>query len=307
MGFLYGLIGVLVALAILAQVRPQTVSRWALSLERRRNGLTLKSQTASGFEMPYLEGGSGDVLVLVHGFAGDKDNFTRLAGHLVKHYRVIVPDLPGFGDATRDTTANYRMADQVARLHTFLQTLGVQRMVLGGNSMGGFIASEYAARHPEQVRAVWLLDSAGTAAAHDTPMLQNYLATGEFPLLMRNLADADVLIRATMSRPPYFPGFLKVTLAQRGIADYALHSEILKDLAINSPLLESQYTSLPTPALIVWGAQDRLLNPAAVQVQQGLFPKNNCILMQGIGHVPMIEAPRQTASDFLKFAADMPA
>ena len=287
MYFVYGLIGAVLLLAIFVQLQPHVATRWALALERKRNGLTLKSQTASGFTMPYLEGGHGDVLVLIHGFAGDKDNFTRLAGHLVPHFRVIVPDLPGFGDATRDPAASYRMEDQVARLHVFIRTLGIERMVLGGNSMGGFIASEYAARHPEQVRAVWLLD----------------LASGEFPLLIRDLSGADRLIRATMSRPPYFPGFLKRVLAQRGIDDYALHSEILKDLAINSPMLESQYKDLPTPALIVWGAEDRLLNPAAVQTQRTVFPASHCIVMAGIGHVPMLEAPKQTARDFIQFAA----
>ncbi len=307
MYFVYGLIGAVLLLAIFAHLQPHVATRWALALERKRNGLTLKSQTASGFTMPYLEGGHGDVLVLIHGFAGDKDNFTRLAGHLVSHFRVIVPDLPGFGDATRDPAASYRMEDQVERLHVFLRALGIKRMVLGGNSMGGFIASEYAARHPEQVRAVWLLDAAGTEAAHNTPMLQEYLASGEFPLLIRDLSGADRLIRATMSRPPYFPGFLKRVLAQRGIDDYALHSEILKDLAINSPMLESQYKDLPTPALIVWGAEDRLLNPAAVQTQRTVFPASHCIVMAGIGHVPMLEAPAKTAHDFLKFAAGLGA
>jgi pimeloyl-ACP methyl ester carboxylesterase len=307
MVYLYGLVGALLALAVLAHLRPDIATRWALALERKRNGLAVKSQTVDGFTIPYLEGGQGDVLVLVHGFAGDKDNFTRLEGHLVRNFRVIVPDLPGFGDATRDPAARYRMADQVERLHAFLNALGVDRMVLGGNSMGGFIASEYAARHPGQVRAVWLLDAAGTEAAHNTPMLQAYLATGEFPLLIREPAGADLLIRSTMSRPPYFPGFLKRVLAQRGINDYALHSEILKDLAINSPMLESQYNALQTPALIVWGAEDRLLNPEAVQTQQRIFPASHCIVMAGIGHVPMIEAPRQTARDFLQFAAGLPA
>ena len=307
MYFVYGLIGAVLLLAIFAHLQPHVATRWALALERKRNGLTLKSQTASGFTMPYLEGGHGDVLVLIHGFAGDKDNFTRLAGHLVSHFRVIVPDLPGFGDATRDPAASYRMEDQVERLHVFLRALGIKRMVLGGNSMGGFIASEYAARHPEQVRAVWLLDAAGTEAAHNTPMLQEYLASGDFPLLIRDLSGADRLIRATMSRPPYFPGFLKRVLAQRGIQDYALHSEILKDLAINSPMLESQYKDLPTPALIVWGAEDRLLNPAAVQTQRTVFPASHCIVMAGIGHVPMLEAPKKTARDFLQFAAGLSA
>jgi triacylglycerol lipase len=307
MASIYFLIILVLCLYAFTWLKPATVSKYALALERMRSGLTLKSQVIKGFNIPYLEGGNGDVLVLVHGFGGDKDNFTRIASHLTPHFRLIQPDLPGFGDATRDPAARYRMSDQVERLHDFLQALGVQRMIIGGSSMGGFIASEYAARHPDQVRAVWLLDAAGTAEAHQSPMLVHYLATGESPLLLRTPADIEKLIRATMSRPPYFPGFLKRTLGARAIADYSLHSEILRDLSEHSPMLEAQYTNLSAPALIVWGSEDSILSPAGATTQQRLFPRNQTVVMQGIGHLPMLEAPRITAQDFLKFAQTLTA
>lgn len=307
MAYVYTLLLIVVCLLVFIQLKPDTASRWGLGLERKRSGLVLKSQAITGFDIPYLEGGQGEVLVLVHGFGGDKDNFTRMARFLTPHFRVIQPDLPGFGDATRNPAARYRMADQVERLHAFFQALGVQKMIFGGNSMGGFIACEYAARYPDQVKALWLLDAAGTATAHDSPMLQHYLATGDSPLLLRRQADVARLIRATMARPPYFPGFLKRTLGARAIADYPLHSEIIKDLSQHSPMLETRYTSLPTPALIVWGAEDGILNPAASQVQEQLFPRHQTIVMQGIGHLPMLEAPAQTAQDFMKFAKTLPA
>ncbi|NVO06124.1 MAG: alpha/beta hydrolase, partial [Rhodoferax sp.] len=276
-------IGILVLLAIIfyavATLNPQAVSGWALGLERRRSGLVLKSQTIPGFTIPYLEGGQGQVLVLVHGFGGDKDNFTRMARHLTPHFRVLQPDLPGFGDATRDPAARYRMADQVQRLQAFLQALGSPRIIMGGNSMGGFIASEFAARYPDQVKAIWLLDAAGTAQAHQSPMFEEYMATGHSPLLLKSPSDVEQLIQATMSRPPYFPGFLKRSLGARAVADYALHSEILKDLGLHSPLLESQYANLPTPALIVWGSEDAILNPAAATVQQRIFPNSQLVVM----------------------------
>ncbi|ARV17024.1 Lipase 1 [Curvibacter sp. AEP1-3] len=307
MAIVYTLLLIVVCLWVFTQLQPDTASHWGLALERKRSGLELKSQAIEGFDIPYLEGGQGEVLVLVHGFGGDKDNFTRMARFLTPHFRVIQPDLPGFGDATRDSAARYRMADQVERLHAFFQALGVQKMIFGGNSMGGFIACEYAARYPEQVKAVWLLDAAGTAAAHDSPMLRHYLATGDSPLLLRSQADVARLISSTMARPPYFPGFLKRTLGARAIADYPLHCEIFKDLSQHSPMLEARFTTLNTPALIVWGSEDGILSPAAALSQERLFPRHQTIVMQGIGHLPMLEAPAQTAKDFLKFEQSLPA
>lgn len=291
------------AMALIGFTRfaPQAATRLGLALERRRLGLTVKTGQVPGFMLPYLEGGSGEVLVLIHGFGGDKDNFARVAGLLRRRFRVILPDLSGFGDAGRDPEARYRIADQVARLHALLTSLGVTRMRLGGNSMGGFIATQYAATYPDAVIGLWLLDPAGTAAAYDTEMMQRAAATGESPLLLRSVADGDALIRATMAKPPYLPGFVRRALAMRGAADYLLHTRIMAELRLHSPLLETQYTRLGTPALIVWGAEDKVLNPSASVAMQRLLPNSRVIMMPGIGHVPMLEAPATCARDFLAY------
>ena len=297
-------LALVLALVLFVQLKPARVAAFALGLERRKSGLRLGKQAVQGFNMPYLEGGRGEVLMLIHGFGGDKDNFTRMAGHLTPHYRVIIPDLPGFGDASRDPNASYCMASQVERVRAFAKALGIQRMILGGNSMGGFIATQYAAEHPDEVSALWLLDPAGTASAHDTPMMHHYEATGELPLLLRSEADGQGLIDATMHRPPYFPGFIKKVLTRRGLADYRLHCQIMCDLKQHSPLLEAQFERVKTPALIVWGERDQVLNPKGAQAMQALLPNGQSRLMPGIGHLPMLEAPRRSARDFMSWIAE---
>ena len=290
---------VIAALVGFTKIAPVRATRFALALERRRLGLAVRVGQVPGFVLPYLEGGSGEVLVLIHGFGGDKDNFARVAGHLTARFRVILPDLSGFGDATRDPAARYRIADQVERLHGLLQSLGVTRFRLGGNSMGGFIATQYAATYPDAVIGLWLIDPAGTAAAYDTEMMRTTLDTGDSPLLLRTVADGDALIHATMARPPYLPGFVRKTLALRGAADYALHTRIMAELRTHSPLLETQFTSLATPALIVWGTEDKVLNPSASVAMQRLLPNSRVIMMPGLGHVPMLEDPAWCARDYL--------
>jgi pimeloyl-ACP methyl ester carboxylesterase len=289
----------------LTKTSPEFLTRITLRLVRRMSGLTLKQLAIPDFDMPYLEGdpflegGKSEALVLIHGFAGDKDNFTPLARHLTDQYRVIIPDLPGFGEASRHPSVTYRMDEQMERLHVFLQKLGVTRLILGANSMGGFIAALYAAKYPDEVSALWLMDPAGTAAAHGTEMLRHFAKTGDFPALARDESAKRRVIKATMSRPPYIPGFVQTSLLRRAIADFALHSAILNDLLHHSPTLESQIKTLATPALIVWGAEDKVLNPAGAKVMQSLLPNSKIIMMTGIGHLPMLEAPGETATAFL--------
>ncbi|MBA5690387.1 alpha/beta fold hydrolase [Rugamonas apoptosis] len=253
--------------------------------------------------MPYLEGGRGAPLVLVHGFGGDKDNFTRIARFLTPHYRVVIPDLPGFGEATRDAAASYTIAEQVERLRAFLDQVAPGPVHLGGNSMGGFIVAQFAATYPERVASVWLLDPAGTAAAQSSAVLERYRATGQMPLLLRQASDVRELIASTTHREPFLPYCVRRALGQRGAADHTLHSHIMRQLT-SAPLLEQQYRDLAPPALIVWGQQDRILHPSGAAALETLFRRSHTILMPEIGHLPMLEAPRQSARDYLAFRRD---
>ena len=158
----------LMALVLFDRLAPMAAARVGLALERLRSGLRLRRAGVAGADMPYLEGGKGEPLVLLHGFAGDKDNFTRIARFLTPHYRVICPDLAGFGDAARDPQAGHSIPEQAERLRALLDRIAPGKVHLGGNSMGGFIAAQFAAAWPERVASLWLLDAAGTQASHSS-------------------------------------------------------------------------------------------------------------------------------------------
>ena len=296
-----GLLPVLILLLLLllaaGRIAPLPVARTAMSLERVRCGL----RRYSGQEaMPFLAGGAGEVLVLVHGFGADKDNFTRIAAHLTPHYRVLLPDLPGFGEAGRDPQGRYSISDQVEHLRDFLDRHAPQKIHLGGNSMGGFIVAQFAARYPERVASLWLLDAAGTAAAQDSQALRGYRDSGTLPLLVRTEADFSQMLDFSRHRRFFLPYAVRTALARRAAADFALHQQIMLQVAA-SPLLEQQYHALETPALIVWGEHDRILHPAGAAALAALYTDHHCIMMTGIGHLPMLEAPRQCAADYRAF------
>jgi triacylglycerol lipase len=290
----------LMAVVLFDRLAPMRAARLGIALERRRSRLRLGSAQVDGFTVPYLEGGSGDTLVLLHGFGGDKDNFTRVARFLTPHYRVICPDLPGFGDASRDAAASYTIAEQAERLRLLLDQVAPGRVHLGGTSMGGFIAAEFAARHPERVASLWLLDAAGTEAAYSSAILQRYLEDGNIPLLIRDEHAYDALIDACTHQRPFLPHSVSTALGRRAVADFALHSDIMRQLS-DAPLLREQQQYAAIPALVVWGEQDRILHPSGAAALAQLFPRSRTVMMPGIGHLPMLEAPRQTARDYLDF------
>jgi len=288
------------AVLLFERVAPLTAARLGMALERRRAGLRRRDGALPGFSMPYLEGGRGEVLVLVHGFAGDKDNFTRIARFLTPRYRLLIPDLPGFGEAGRAPLAGYAIADQVERLRVFLDRHAPGRIHLGGNSMGGYIAAQFAACHPERVASVWLLDAAGTAAAQSSAVLEAYRDGGAMPLLVPAERDFARLLAYSAHRTFFLPHSVRTALARRAAADFPLHTEIMRQV-VASPLLEQQYHGLRTPALIVWGEQDRILHPSGAATLAALFGEHHVILMPGIGHLPMLEAPRRSAGDYVEF------
>src|SRR5262249_3421412 len=151
------------------------------------------------------EGGSGEPLVLLHGFSANKDNWTRAAQYLTPHYHVVVPDLPGFGDSSKPPRATYTIQEQAKRRHAFLHQLGLNRIHLAGNSMAGFSAPTYAWKCPDGVASLWLLDPAGTKAGQDSEVRRKFNETGVNPLLVTSADDLPRVSRLVMARPPFLP------------------------------------------------------------------------------------------------------
>ena len=272
----------------------------AYAMERSRAGLVRKEITlADGTHIAYLEGGTGAPLVLVHGFGADKDNFTRMARFLVPHYRVIAPDLVGFGESTHRTDVDYHYAAQAQRLHDFTQALGLTRFDLGGNSMGGGISMSFAAQHPQEVASLWLLDAAGIAEAPPSELATIITTTGTNPLMITKESDFAAFMKFVMSDPPYIPGSVMNTLARERMANQELERQVFLQIATDS--VSAAVRGLQTPTLVVWGAEDRALSVGTVPILKTLLPNAQAIVMPGVGHAPMLERPKATAEDYIRF------
>lgn len=280
----------------------RSMTHAALSVERWRSALERKEITLpDGARIVYLEGGSGDPLVLVHGFGTDKDNFTRVARWLTPHYRVIIPDLVGFGESSRLPDVDYRFAAQAARVHGFVKALDLKQVSLGGNSMGGGIVLSYAAQHPQDVQSMWLLNPAGIAGAPPSDLARIIMAGKPNPLIIANERDFSAMMTFAMSDPPFLPGPVMDVLARQRMDNQALERRVFRQVAMDS--VNAGIRGLKTPTLIVWGAEDRVLSVGAVPLLKSLLPHAEALVMPHIGHAPMIEKPEVAAADYLRFRA----
>ena len=108
-----------------------------------------------------------------------------------------------------------------------------------------------------------------------------------------------------MSDPPYIPGPVMNVLARERIANQPLERQVFLQIATDS--VDAAVTGLATPTLIVWGDEDRALSVGTVPVLKTLLPNAQAIVMPHVGHAPMIERPRQSADDYLRFREQLAA
>src|SRR5450759_907549 len=92
---------VVIVAAILYFAAPSYLYNKAIADLRKDAKLTIKSVNIPDFKIVYAEGGAGDTIIMLHGFGGNKDNWPRFAKFFTPNYRVIIPDLPGFGDSSK--------------------------------------------------------------------------------------------------------------------------------------------------------------------------------------------------------------
>ncbi len=272
----------------------------ALALQRRASGLATRRLTIDGHRVVYSDGGRGEPLLMLHGFGATRDNFTLIARELTPHYRVIAPDLPGYGDSEQRHDAAYTLDAQLARIDAFAAALGLGSFHLAGNSMGGYLAAHYARLHPERVKTLWLIAPAGMTTAQPSDVLEA-MARGENPLLVRDERDFDRIVELCFVHPPYAPKQFKKVFAQRAMRNAAFHAELFRQLFENAIPFETSLAGLPVKTLITWGERDRILDASGAPLLQALIPDSVLHLLPDTGHVPMVERPRETAAHFIAF------
>jgi pimeloyl-ACP methyl ester carboxylesterase len=298
---LLGLLFILVLVVVgMYYACPEKLAQIAVKADRAAAHLEKREIDVAGFHVVYLDGGSGEPLVLVHGFGADKENFTRVAKFLTPRYRVIIPDLPGFGESSSPMDADYTVAAQVERVHALVQALGLKSVHIGGSSMGGNIAASYAAKYPNETGSAWLLAPAGVSAAPPSVLEERMRGGGSNPLISSNADEFAAVFHFVMQDPPFVPRRILDVMGRTAVAHHDLYSKIFQQIH-SEPPLEGRVKGMTVPVHIVWGEQDRALNVGGAKILAGLIPNSSVLIMPGVGHLPMLERPREVGEDYLAF------
>ncbi|GAA0480833.1 alpha/beta fold hydrolase [Parasphingorhabdus litoris] len=273
---------------------------------RMRGGMRQKSVKVGDNVWPYLEGGRGNdaPVVLLHGFGGDKDNWSLYAPHITKHHRLIAPDLPGFGENDRSLDRDYDILSQVHRLNAFLDAMNITKCHIGGNSMGGFIALQFAMEYPDKVSSLTLFNNAGVMG-EDKSELAIAAEKGENSLALSSVSDVDRLMAFVSHKPKPMPKNFKKLFFAEANAHKDLLDKIFWQIAgagINHPL-NDRLGEVMAPSLIIWGRHDRLIDVSCVPVLDEGIKNSEAVIFEETGHIPMIERPKETAAVHRAFLA----
>ncbi len=298
-------IATLLLLAIIGLVLwwlwPAPLARLFIALERRRCGLRPARATVDGIDWHYLEGGHGEPLILLHGFNADADHFCRVSSRLAAHFRIIAPDLPGFGTTRLEQGTSFRLEDLAASVLAWLDHIGIQHFYLGGSSMGGYIACAIARQAPERVRAMWLLAPGGLRDVKLSPVLEAVAEDRHNPLIVRDMADFERLFDYCFVHPPWVPGPVRRFLCRRVAGGAVQAQRIFDALRFDSQPLEDVIDGLATPTLVVWGQSDQVLNAAGARVLAERMSDAESLVLPNVGHLPMLESPDVTAEAWMGF------
>ena len=243
-----------------------------------------------GTRLHYLDVGAGDLpLVLLHAFPLQAEMWAPQLACLSARTRVVAPDLKGFGrsDAPDDRAA-YTMAGYATEVAGLLTSLGVERCVLGGLSMGGYVAFSFLRAFADRVAGLVLADTRATA---DTPEVlerrtgQQEKVEREGPQAVVDALLSGLLCDDTFATRPQLVARVR-SLMDNPAAGYVGALEAMKQ----RPDVTADLAAIAVPTLALVGDQDALSPPDVVRSWQERIPGSRLAVLPGAGHLSSLEA-----------------
>ena len=282
---------------------PQHFKTPLLQLNRATAGLSAHTLDSGGHTLHYLDGGKGEALVLLHGIFAEKDHWVDFARPLTPHYRVLAPDLPGFGESTRLPRTDYSYAEQVEYLKEFLDQVGVQRVHLGGSSMGGTIAVLFAIRYPDRVASVAMIGAPHGLRTPQPSAMDPMVDAGKSPLIVAQADAFEPMLDFVFAQRPFLPYPILHAAKADALRNAPSNQRIWNAQRKDRYLLDANIAELKQPTLVLWGEKDRLFDVSGAAPLQKRLPQAQVQVLPDVGHLPMMETPKSSAllyAEFLK-------
>lgn len=271
-------------------------------LAEAQSGLGDRVVDVDGQRVYVEQDGRGEVIVLLHGFGASSYSWREVVPELARHYRVVAPDLSGFGWTERpEDFHRYTREGQIDMVLGLMDHLGIESAHFVGHSYGGALTMALAGEHPERVRSMVLVNS----AAIDYPTERRRWFAGTAPLsyaYVRGLALRPSFIRRLFLRAYYDDSLVTDELVRSYLDRLRVEGAVHGYRGLTRPLhgeersREIRYEDLDVPALVVWGAEDQLATLEMGRSHADLLPNHRFVAIEGAGHAPMEERPE----DFLR-------
>ena len=301
------------AIAAIALWRdPFLLVRGEFARQRVVAGLSRATVEAAGHRWVYAQREADDAdaptIVMIHGFTGSKENWYPLARELGGRYRLLIPDLPGWGESERRPGAAYGFPEQAAHVDAFIRALSPGKpVVLLGHSMGGGIAALAAARYPRDIAKVGLFDAAGVRFKDNRFGLD--VLAGRNPFAVDDEASLQRYIDIVFHVPeakPWLPWPASTGLIRKRIAEADFERGVLDRIGRSDEALlpGEEAARIRQPALLLWCKQDAVIDASALALYAQRIPQARKVLLEGCGHMSLMERPQAVAEALVALAGD---
>ena len=265
-----------------------------------------------GHPVVYRRAGDGEVVVLIHGLAGNSRTWKDVMPALSRTHDVVAPDLLGHGESV-NPIGDYSLGAHASGLRDLLLTLDVRTATIVGHSFGGGVAMQLAYQHPELCDRLVLVGSGGLGREVSwlLRLVTLPLAEQTMPLLFpRWFAESGTgvsrfLRRRGLSAPrlgEMWRAYSSLAGAENRKAFVRTIRTVIDPGGQTVSALDRVYLAAHLPTLIVWGANDQIIPVAHAHAAHAAIPGSRLEILPGVGHFPHTEAPEEfltALTDFL--------
>ncbi|MEY4117155.1 MAG: hypothetical protein RLZZ116_483 [Planctomycetota bacterium] len=243
---------------------------------------------------------SRSILVL-HGLGTSAEAMMGVAAIMRDTHRVLVPDLPGFGEHAKHDGKKHDWRFYIDEIERFRQHESLGTVDVVGTSMGGAFAAAYAAIYPQSVRRVVLLSPAGVTAPVQNDFMKR-VSAGEIPLDITDDASFDEVLRLNFPKPPEMPAPIRQAFIDRAVERReALLSIIQETRGFLMNGVEPLMKDIKAPTLVLYGSADLLTDASMISVWRAGLSDFRGEVFEGAGHVLLYDRPRDVAARMREF------